>query len=185
MLSGVTFIDVSFTFKMLIAMPWSATTEFSHPLVAVDQSNTPSHLTNYLTFAMAAGLTWQGYVKACTLKKWDSSSTDNPPMHRLGRTINKFRRKRLGLEVISLASGASVLDRLRIPYIYTWSSALIPKPKDWMSNIDITGFLFLKSPPYTPPPDLAAFLAKGPAPMYIGFGSIVVEDPAGLTGQVA
>jgi hypothetical protein len=34
---------------------------------------------------------------------------------------------------------------------------------------------------YTPEPDLAAFLAAGPPPVYIGFGSIVVEDPNGMT----
>ncbi|KAJ9091283.1 hypothetical protein QFC21_007272 [Naganishia friedmannii] len=143
------------------AMPWSATTEFSHPLVEVEQSNTPSRLTNYLTFAMAATLTWQG----------------------LGRTINKFRKKQLGLDSISLASGASVLDRLKIPYLYCWDAELIPKPRDWMQNIDITGFLFLDSDPgYRPPDDLARFLdASRPSPVYIGFGSIVVDNPVALT----
>lgn len=34
---------------------------------------------------------------------------------------------------------------------------------------------------YTPEPDLAAFLAAGPPPVYIGFGSIVVDDPDHLT----
>lgn len=144
-------------------MPWSATTEFSHPLVEVEQSNTPSRLTNYFTFALADTLTWQG----------------------LGRTINQFRKKRLGLDGISLTSGASVLDRLKIPYLYCWNAALIPKPQDWMQNIDITGFLFLESSPgYQPPDDLARFLAApGPPPVYIGFGSIVVEDPLALTRE--
>ena len=36
-------------------------------------------------------------------------------------------------------------------------------------------------PSYTPPPDLADFLASGPPPVYIGFGSIVIEDPTQLT----
>ena len=30
-------------------------------------------------------------------------------------------------------------------------------------------------------PDLADFLASGPPPVYIGFGSIVVEDPNAMT----
>lgn len=34
---------------------------------------------------------------------------------------------------------------------------------------------------YTPPDDLAAFLAAGPPPVYIGFGSIVVDDPNHMT----
>ena len=34
---------------------------------------------------------------------------------------------------------------------------------------------------YTPPDDLAAFLAAGPPPVYIGFGSIVVDKPTVMT----
>jgi UDP:flavonoid glycosyltransferase YjiC (YdhE family) len=34
---------------------------------------------------------------------------------------------------------------------------------------------------YKPPEELEAFLAAGPPPIYIGFGSVVVDDPASLT----
>ena len=61
---------------------------------------------------------------------------------------------------------------------------MIPKPDDWKNNIDITGFLFLESKSYSPPDDLAEFLESGKAPIYIGFGSIVVEDPVRLTGKL-
>ena len=50
-------------------------------------------------------------------------------------------------------------------------------------NIDVTGFLFLESKSYSPPNDLAEFLKGGKTPIYIGFGSIVVEDPVRLTGE--
>lgn len=106
-----------------------------------------------------------------------------PPGSRLGSTINRFRKKRLGLDKISMISGASVLDRLKLPYIYCWSSGLIPKPKDWMQNIDITGFLFLSSPDYKPESDLVRFLQAGPTPIYVGFGSIVVDDPDAFTRE--
>ena len=36
-------------------------------------------------------------------------------------------------------------------------------------------------PAYTPPTDLAKFLSTGPPPVYIGFGSIVIDDPTSLT----
>jgi UDP:flavonoid glycosyltransferase YjiC (YdhE family) len=59
---------------------------------------------------------------------------------------------------------------------------LIPQPNDWGSHIDISGFYFLSlGSSYTPPEDLAAFLAAGPPPVYIGFGSIVVDDPNEMT----
>ena len=62
------------------------------------------------------------------------------------------------------------------------SPALIPKPKDWGPHISISGFYFLSlASSYTPETDLAAFLAAGPPPVYIGFGSIVVDDPNAMT----
>ena len=41
-------------------MPWSPTTEFNHPLVQINSSNAPKGLTNYLSFALADQMTWQG-----------------------------------------------------------------------------------------------------------------------------
>lgn len=62
------------------------------------------------------------------------------------------------------------------------SPALIPKPKDWGPYISIAGFYFLSlASNYQPDADLAAFLAAGPPPVYIGFGSIVVDDPNAMT----
>lgn len=78
--------------------------------------------------------------------------------------------------------GYQLLPRLRVPYSYIWSQSLIPKPSDWGAHINITGFSFLPlANLYTPPADLATFLAEGPPPIYIGFGSIVVHDPQALT----
>lgn len=65
------------------------------------------------------------------------------------------------------------------------SPALIPKPKDWGKHISISGFYFLSlASSFTPEPDLAAFLADGPPPVYIGFGSIVVDDPNAMTKMI-
>ncbi|GFH06200.1 glyco_transf_28 domain-containing protein [Haematococcus lacustris] len=36
---------------------------------------------------------------------------------------------------------------------------------------------------YTPPEELRTFLAAGPPPVYIGFGSLVVDDPNELTAM--
>lgn len=65
------------------------------------------------------------------------------------------------------------------------SPALIPKPNDWRHNIDISGFYFLDlASSFTPDPDLASFLENGPPPVYIGFGSIVVDDPNAMTRMI-
>ncbi|KNB09221.1 hypothetical protein FOXG_09845 [Fusarium oxysporum f. sp. lycopersici 4287] len=45
----------------------------------------------------------------------------------------------------------------------------------------VCGFFFRDPPDYTPPPALAEFLRDGPTPIYIGFGSIVIDDPNALS----
>jgi hypothetical protein len=64
------------------------------------------------------------------------------------------------------------------------SPALLSKPLDWPPNIDVVGFSTLAESSYTPPDDLSNFLASGPPPIYIGFGSIVVDNPSRLTNLV-
>ncbi|RWA13712.1 hypothetical protein EKO27_g1403 [Xylaria grammica] len=148
---------------LMFTMPWSPTRAFPQPLANIQSSNTDPVTTNYLSYAMVEMMTWQG----------------------LGDVINRFRTKILDLEPLALIWAPGVLTRLRIPYTYCWSPALIPKPNDWGNHIDIAGFYFLNlASSYTPEPELAAFLAAGPPPVYIGFGSIVVDDPDGLTRKI-
>src|ERR1700753_79085 len=81
--------------------------------------------------------------------------------------------------------GYQLIPRTRVPYTYLWSQSLIPKPSDWDDHIKITGFSFLSlANSYTPPQDLVEFLGKGPPPIYVGFGSIVVDDPQALTSLI-
>jgi hypothetical protein len=96
----------------------------------------------------------------------------------LGDLINRFRTQVLHLEEVSRLWAPGQLYRLKVPYTYMWSPGLIPKPKDWGPEIDISGFVFLDlASSFTPPDELKKFLDDGPPPVYIGFGSIVVDDP--------
>ncbi|KAI2782640.1 glycosyltransferase family 1 protein [Daldinia loculata] len=148
---------------LMFTMPWSPTKAFPQPLANIQSSNTDPVTTNYLSYAMVEMMTWQG----------------------LGDVINRFRTKILDLEPLSVLWAPALLTRLRIPYTYCWSPALIPKPNDWGQHIDVAGFYFLNlASSYTPDPELAAFLEAGPPPVYIGFGSIVVDDPDGLTRTI-
>lgn len=62
---------------------------------------------------------------------------------------------------------------------------MIPKPGDWGPHIEISGFYFLNlAADYTPNQDLQDFLNAGPTPIYIGFGSIVVDDPNAMTKMI-
>jgi len=100
----------------------------------------------------------------------------------LGDVVNKFRKKVLRIDDLSPIWAPSLVQRAKIPFTYCWSPALIPKPKDWGAHIDISGFFFLDlASNFHPAEPLEKFLAAGPPPVYIGFGSIVVKDPAALT----
>lgn len=72
-----------------------------------------------------------------------------------------------------------------MPYTYLWSPGLVPKPKDWGPEIDIAGFVFLDlASTFKPSADLTSFLEAGEPPIYIGFGSIVVDDPDRFTQMI-
>ncbi|KAG6239630.1 hypothetical protein E4U48_007384 [Claviceps purpurea] len=79
-----------------------------------------------------------------------------------------------------------IAEKMGIPlHMMFTSPALIPKPNDWGVHIDVSGFCFLDlASSYIPDPDLAEFLETGPPPVYIGFGSIVVEDPNSMTQMI-
>ena len=144
-------------------MPYSPTQAFPHPLANIQSSNADTNMTNYLSYTMVEAMTWQG----------------------LGDVINRFRANSLGLEPISLMWAPGMLARLRVPYTYCFSPSLVPKPKDWGNNISLSGFYFLSlASNFTPDPELKAFLDAGPPPVYIGFGSIVVDDPTAMTKMI-
>ncbi len=71
------------------------------------------------------------------------------------------------------------------PVLYGFSPSVIPKPADWGSNIQITGYWFLDSESgWTPPADLMTFLQDGTPPLYIGFGSMTNRKPEETTDLV-
>ncbi|KAI6684409.1 hypothetical protein NL676_030322 [Syzygium grande] len=57
-----------------------------------------------------------------------------------------------------------------------------PKPKDWGPKVDVVGFCFLDlASSYQPPESLVKWLEKGEKPIYIGFGSLPVQEPEKMT----
>ena len=56
-----------------------------------------------------------------------------------------------------------------------------PRAKLPLIRSDVCGFFFRDAPDYTPDPELEKFLKSGPTPIYIGFGSIVIDDPPSMT----
>ncbi|KAH7322330.1 hypothetical protein B0J17DRAFT_633377 [Rhizoctonia solani] len=143
-------------------MPWSPTSAFPHPLVNIKQNDeTERRMANYYSYSVVDMMTWQG----------------------LGRTINKFRTKRLGLEYLSTQSAVGIIERASVPWTYCISPTIIPKPADWMSNIGMA-HISISILGYDPPRELVEFIEAGEPPVYIGFGSIVLENSENTTKSI-
>ncbi|GAA1761568.1 glycosyltransferase [Nonomuraea bangladeshensis] len=70
--------------------------------------------------------------------------------------------------------------------LHGFSRHLLPRELDYPAWVHTTGFWFLPAPPgWTPSPELAAFLAEGPPPVYVGFGSMAGTDPQRVGRVVA
>ncbi|KAI9651529.1 MAG: hypothetical protein M1831_000782 [Alyxoria varia] len=148
---------------IMFTFPYTPTTKFPHPLANIKSSNVDESYTNFMSYPFVEMMTWQG----------------------LGDLVNKFRVETLGLEAVSRIWAPNQLYRMRVPYTYMWSPGLVSKPHDWGNEIDISGFVFLDlAQSYTPTDELASFLKAGEPPVYIGFGSIVVDDPARFTTMI-
>ncbi|MBI1323232.1 glycosyltransferase [bacterium] len=92
----------------------------------------------------------------------------------LAGIVNRWRRESLGL-MHRMPRG---FER-QLPVLYGFSRHVIPPPADWGEQVHVTGYWFLDEPPgWQPPDELARFLAAGPPPVYVGFGSMSSRDPA-------
>ncbi|KAJ5448469.1 Glycosyl transferase family 28 [Penicillium cf. griseofulvum] len=165
---------------LMFTMPWSSTKAFPHPLANFKADSPDQGFKNYAPYDLVNWLTWQG----------------------VGDVVNGWR-KELDLEEVAMFEGPQLAEILKVPFTYCWSPALIPKPLDWPSYIgeclskertryrqtwltrcvDVCGFFFRDAPEYDPK-DLQAFLSSGPPPIYIGFGSIVLEDSIRINAAI-
>lgn len=148
---------LSFTF------PYTPTKSFPHPLASIKASNVDLGYTNFMSYPMVEMMIWQG----------------------LGDLVNDLRVKTLGLDPVSTLWAPGALYRMNVPFAYLWSPSLVPKPADWGDEVDICGFVYLDlAASFTPPDPLTKFLEAGEAPIYIGFGSIVVDDANKFTEMI-
>ncbi|WCJ26755.1 Sterol 3-beta-glucosyltransferase UGT80A2 [Euphorbia peplus] len=139
---------------IFFTMPWTPTSEFPHPLSRVRQS-----VAYKLSYQIVDSMMWLG----------------------MRDIINEFRKKKLKLRPMTYLSGnySSPPD---VPYGYIWSPHLVPKPKDWGPKIDVVGFCFLDlASNYEPPEELVDWLGRGDPPIYVGFGSLPLQEPEKMT----
>ncbi|KAE8814786.1 sterol 3-beta-glucosyltransferase,putative,expressed [Hordeum vulgare] len=133
---------------IFFTFPWTPTNEFPHPL-----ARTPQSATYRLSYLIVDLIIW-----------WGTRGF-----------INDFRKK-LNLSPIAYFSTyhGSISH---LPTGYMWSPHLMPKPNDWGSLVDVVGYCFLNlGTKYQPPPELSQWLEQGSKPIYIGFGSMPLDD---------
>lgn len=96
--------------------------------------------------------------------------------------VNAFRRDVLGLGPAPFLGPSALPVRRRPPALLGYSTVIVPRPRDWPDHVTVTGAWCLDPPSsWTPPAKLADFLSSGPAPVYVGFGSMTLEKPEAMT----
>lgn len=65
--------------------------------------------------------------------------------------------------------------------LYALSRSFLQPAPDWPAHHHVTGFFISEDVPYTPDPELAAFLDDGEPPVVVSLGSAVYKDPVALT----
>ncbi|CAN8104902.1 unnamed protein product [Discula destructiva] len=143
-------------------MPWTRTRTYPHAFLTPERKLGGSF--NIATYAMFDYVFWQGTA----------------------RQINNWRKSMLHLPSTSLVK----LKPNHVPFLYNFSPEVVPPPMDFSDWIRVTGYWFLDEggKDWTPPAELVAFISKaredGKKLVYIGFGSIILDNPAKFTREI-
>ncbi|KAK4236515.1 glycosyltransferase [Achaetomium macrosporum] len=143
-------------------MPWTRTRAYPHAFIMPGQKMGGGY--NYFTYIMFDNLFWK------------ATATQ----------INRWRNRMLGLP----STNWEKLQVNKVPFLYNFSPYVVPPPLDYSDWIRVTGYWFLNegNDKWTPPAELTEFIEKarrdGKKLVYVGFGSIIVPDPARMTQEV-
>eukprot|EP01038_Epipyxis_sp_PR26KG_P006179 gene6179-8510_t len=149
---------------IMFPQPWSPTKCFPHPLSNMGfQSNWS--LKNFYSYKVVDEMMWMG----------------------LGWIINRFRVS-MNLQPIHIGErGDAILNRNKVPISHMWSPSFVPKCVDWQDHVDVVGEFRPSSDSknsFVPPLQLVEFLEAGDKPIYIGFGSMVIDDVSRLLATI-
>ena len=144
-------------------MPWTRTRAYPHAFAVPEHKIGGAY--NYYSYVMFDNVFWKA----------------------IAGQVNRWRKKELSLRSTNLDK----MQPNKVPFLYNFSPSVVPPPLDYSDWVRVTGYWFLDeaaASDWTPPEDLSNFINKARADgkklVYIGFGSIVVSDPAALTKTV-
>ncbi|CAM9118290.1 unnamed protein product [Chrysoparadoxa australica] len=146
---------------MMFPQPWVPTKSFPHPFASLPQVGPSS--TNWASYFMVDEFFWAGTKL----------------------TINDERMRKMGMMPVQTGEfGAFMVNDNFVPFTFMWSPSLCPKPTDWGENISVAGNFFAEPESqlkdYKPPADLEKWLNSGDPPIFVGFGSMVIDDTSAL-----
>ncbi|KAJ5156044.1 hypothetical protein N7492_008847 [Penicillium capsulatum] len=142
-------------------MPWTRTRAYPHAFAVPNNRRGGAY--NHFTYVLFDNVFWKA----------------------IAGQVNRWRNNELGLKATNLDK----MQQNKVPFLYNFSPSVVPSPLDYPEWIRITGYWFLnEGSEWTPPSELTDFIRRarddGKKLVYIGFGSIVVSDPAGMTRNV-
>ncbi|KAH8160303.1 hypothetical protein CIB48_g7936 [Xylaria polymorpha] len=142
-------------------MPWTRTRAYPHAFIVPEHKMGGAY--NYVTYVMFDNVFWKATA----------------------HQVNRWRNSVLGLPNTTLEK----MQPNKVPFLYNFSPAVVAPPLDYSDWIRVTGYWFLdEGLDWTPPDDLREFIQTarrdGKKLVYVGFGSIMVPDPAKMTKEV-
>jgi sterol 3beta-glucosyltransferase len=161
-MSGIHIAEaLSVPYYRAFTMPWTRTRAYPHAFAVPEHKMGGAY--NYYSYVMFDAVFWKA----------------------IAAQVNRWRKKELGLRSTNLDK----MQTNKVPFLYNFSPSVVAPPLDYSDWVRVTGYWFLdEALDWIPPDGLIAFLKKAREDnkkiVYIGFGSIVVADPAGLTRTV-
>ena len=145
-MSGIHIAEaLSIPYLRAFTMPWTRTAAYPQAFMVPAFEMGPSF--NYSTYVLFDNIMWRA----------------------TSGQINRWRKDHLHLK----ATDMSALSVSKVPFLYNFSSAIVPKPLDWHDDITITGYWNLENSDaeWTPSKALDEFMATakrdGKALVYI------------------
>jgi sterol 3beta-glucosyltransferase len=143
-------------------MPWTRTRAYPHAFIMPGQKMGGAY--NYVTYVMFDNVFWKTTA----------------------HQVNRWRRTMLKLPNTNFEK----MQTNKVPFLYNFSPYVVPPPLDYSDWIRVTGYWFLDEggDRFQPPKELTEFIERARRDekklVYVGFGSIIVPDPAKMTQEV-
>jgi len=143
---------------IMFPQPWYyPTEEFPHPMFGMHGENNRNR--NYATYETFETISHSSFIVG----------------------LNLWRRKTLELPEVRMGL-ASAITQSQVPFSAMWSPSFVPRPDDWPKQCRVVGTFVLdgsrtgSSFDASDFEDFTDWLAAGPPPIFLGFGSMIIKD---------